>query len=215
MEGMRLPTGRRDRIFTWMPAPGRTCLSVSRMPLAAFHSGHPLRAGIRRDELRLQVDGGPPPEVYEQGIEHLLQMGALKADGPLLSTADHRIRLTPEQDGLRASIRGLIQEGKTAPPDLQELSSKVADDPEAVRAVVAAMQTMGDLVRLEESLLFDPDVLAGVERELVGYLKTHGRIEVSAFRDLVGTTRKYAVPLLNYFDNRGVTVRAGDVRVLK
>lgn len=183
--------------------------------LAAFHSGHPLRAGIRRDELRLQVDGGPPPEVYEQGIEHLLQMGALKADGPLLSTADHRIRLTPEQDGLRASIRGLIQEGKTAPPDLQELSSKVADDPEAVRAVVAAMQTMGDLVRLEESLLFDPDVLAGVERELVGYLKTHRRIEVSAFRDLVGTTRKYAVPLLNYFDNRGVTVREGDVRVLK
>ena len=80
---------------------------------------------------------------------------------------------------------------------------------------MAAIQAMGDLVRLEGALLFDPGVLAGIEQRLVEHLNTHGEMEVAAFRDMVGTTRKYAVPLLNYFDNRGVTVRRGDVRVLR
>ncbi len=183
--------------------------------LGAFHSVHPLRPGILQNELRLQVDGAPPAEAYEQGIEYLLQTERLKADGPLLSLADHRIRLSEEQERLRGDIQTLLREAKAVPPDLQELPSKVADDPEEVGAVVAAMQAMGDLVRLEETLLFDPDVLAEVEQALVEHLKTHGQIAVSTFRDLVGTTRKYAVPLLNYFDGRGVTARQGDVRVLK
>ena len=99
--------------------------------------------------------------------------------------------------------------------DLNELPGAVGDKPEVVQNVVAALQAMGDLVRLEETLLFHPDVLQEVEGRLVDFLKANGEIEVSAFRDLVDTTRKYAVPLLNYFDGRGVTVRQGDVRVLK
>ena len=53
-----------------------------------------------------------------------------------------------------------------------------------------------------------------VTRQLVDYLKENGEIDVSTFRSLIGTTRKFAVPLLNYFDTQGITIRQGDVRVL-
>ena len=76
------------------------------------------------------------------------------------------------------------------------------------------MRTVGDLVRLDDGLLFAPQVLADVESKMVSFLKVRGEMGVGDFRDLVGTTRKYAVPLLNYFDGLGVTERQGDVRVL-
>ena len=53
-----------------------------------------------------------------------------------------------------------------------------------------------------------------VTRQLVNYLNKNGEIDVSTFRSLIGTTRKFAVPLLNYFDTQGITIRQGDVRVL-
>ena len=69
-------------------------------------------------------------------------------------------------------------------------------------------------MRLADHLLFDLSVLQGLEERLVSYLREHGEIEVSAFRELADTTRKYAVPLLNHFDSSGVTRRDGSVRRL-
>ena len=87
-------------------------------------------------------------------------------------------------------------------------------DASEIHAVAAAMQAMGEIIRLDENLMFPPRTLEEIEQGLLGYLHRNRELSVSAFRDLVGTTRKYAVPLLNYFDNKGVTVRKGDVRVL-
>jgi selenocysteine-specific elongation factor len=75
------------------------------------------------------------------------------------------------------------------------------------------MQAMGEVVRLESNLVFHPDVLEDVQARVKDYLDKEDSLAVSAFRDLVGTTRKYAVPLLNHLDHLGVTERQGDVRV--
>jgi len=83
-----------------------------------------------------------------------------------------------------------------------------------VRDVVLAMQATGGLVRMDDTLLFHPKVITDVEQKLVAHLEKNNQVDVSTFRDLVGTTRKFAVPLLNYFDTKGTTIRQGDVRVL-
>lgn len=183
--------------------------------LKTYHAQNPLRVGVQRRELEQLVTGHPDSRFYERGVESLLESDLLKAEGPLVSLVNHRIQLSAEQEAVREKILARLKEGFTTPVDLNELPGAVGDKPEVVQNVVAALQAMGDLVRLEETLLFHPDVLQEVEGRLVDFLKANGEIEVSAFRDLVDTTRKYAVPLLNYFDGRGVTVRQGDVRVLK
>ena len=183
--------------------------------LETYHTQNPLRVGVQRRELEQLVTGNPDSRFYERGVEFLLESDLLKAEGPLVSLANYRIQLSAEQEAVREKILAQLKEGFTTPVDLNELPGAVGDRPEVVQNVVAALQAMGDLVRLEETLLFHPDVLQEVEGRLVDFLKANRDIEVSAFRDLVDTTRKYAVPLLNYFDGRGVTVRQGDVRVLK
>lgn len=183
--------------------------------LADFHQSEPLRPGIKREELRLRVKGAYSSTLYDYGVESLIRKEVIRADGPLLSLTDHQIKLSSDQDGLRGSILKRLQEGGATPPDLRELSEEIGSDPDSVRRVVEAMQAMGELVLLERTLLFSTEMLGEVKRKCIDYLKDQGKIEVSTFRDLVGTTRKYAVPLLNYFDSHGVTLRRGDVRVLR
>ena len=114
---------------------------------------------------------------------------------------------------MRDRILTDLVSGGAAPPDITELLSKHAS--ESINEIVEAMRSTGDLVRLDEGLVFAPQALADIETKMVSFLKDRGEMGVGDFRDLVGTTRKYAVPLLNYFDGRGVTERQGDVRVLR
>lgn len=182
--------------------------------LSTYHQANPLKAGISHNELHPRVEGKPPAGLFEHAIDQLLSDKVLASVGPLLHLAEHRIRFSGDQGRIREEILDLLRTGGAAPPDLNEIGVHLAQDTAEVHAVAAAMQAMGEIVRLDENLVFPPHALEEIEQALVGYLQRNREMSVSAFRDLVGTTRKYAVPLLNYFDNKGVTLRKGDVRVL-
>ena len=182
--------------------------------LSTYHQANPLKAGVSHNELRPRVEGKPPAGFLEHAIDHLLSEKVLVFAGPLLRLAEHRIRFSGVQGRIREEILNLLRTGGAAPPDLNEIGVHLARDAAEVHAVSAAMQAVGEIVRLDEHLVFPPHTLEEIEHGLVDYLDRNREMSVSAFRDLVGTTRKYAVPLLNYFDNKGVTVRKGDVRVL-
>lgn len=182
--------------------------------LSTYHQANPLKAGVSHNELRPRVEGKPPAGFFEHAIDHLLSEKVLASVGPLLRLAEHRIRFSGDQGRIREEILDLLRAARAAPPDLNEIGVHLAQDAAEVHAVAAAMQAMGEIVRLDENLVFLPRTLEEIEQGLDGYLQRNREMSVSAFRDLVGTTRKYAVPLLNYFDNKGVTVRKGDVRVL-
>jgi selenocysteine-specific elongation factor len=95
--------------------------------------------------------------------------------------------------------------GEPVPPTLPDLEA--AGFP---RELVEAAARRGDLVRISEAVLLTP---ALVERAEAVIREAPGGITVSAFRERLGTSRKYALPLLEWFDRRGVTVRRGDIRV--
>ncbi|MFT5366974.1 MAG: selenocysteine-specific elongation factor [Candidatus Latescibacterota bacterium] len=182
--------------------------------LAKFHQANALRQGARKEELRVLVDDRPAPEFFEYGVVYLIEQGTITSADSLLSLSSHTISLSPEQESIRGQILPLLQEGGTSPTDLKALPEALGQDAKVVQDVVAAMQAMGDLVRMDDTLLFHLDVIADVEEKLVAYLQSESEIDVARFRDLVGTTRKYAVPMLNYFDTKGTTIRQGDVRIL-
>jgi len=182
--------------------------------LERFHTSHGLRQGARREELRALLDGRVLREFFEYGLSHLIEKGTIRSDESILALSTHRISLSDEQETLRSQILPLLKEGGTTPTDLKMLPEVLQADAKAVQEVVSAMQGLGDLVRLDDTLLFDLDVVADVESKLVAFLEANNEVDVAKFRDLVGTTRKYAVPMLNYFDTKGITLRQGDVRVL-
>ncbi|MEE2754168.1 MAG: selenocysteine-specific translation elongation factor [Candidatus Latescibacterota bacterium] len=180
---------------------------------SGYHNAYPLSGGLRRRELKDLVPGHYEDSVYEVAVESLLREGILASEGAVLRKSDHKIRFFGEHEAIRDQIMSELVKGGAAPPDLVDLTSKHADG--SVDAIVEAMRNVGDLVRLDDGLVFAPQVLSDIETKIVTFLQGRGEMGVGDFRDLVGTTRKYAVPLLNHFDSNGLTERKGDVRVLR
>ena len=73
----------------------------------------------------------------------------------------------------------------------------------------------GRLLKVKEDLYFDRQAVDALEEELVAFLKTHGEITTPQFKDMTGISRKYTIPLIEYFDLKQITVRVGDSRVLR
>ncbi len=182
--------------------------------LARFHEEQPLQPAVSREELSRRTGADHEAAVFQAAAESLAADGRVRLESGRLSLPGHQVELTPEQEALRRAIAGALRGGGAQPPDGGELTGSLGRTAAEVEAVVAVMQERGDLVRLRAGLLFDAAVLERIESNLVGYLREHGQIEVAGFRELVGTTRRFALPLLNYFDGQGLTRREDDLRRL-
>jgi len=116
---------------------------------------------------------------------------------------------------LKDRVAALLREGALAPPrvvDLAVLSGGSASD---VAAVLKLLAAEGAVVRVSPEIWFDGAAVAGLRERLVSHLRAHKEIATAEFKDLVGATRKYEIPLAEYFDREKVTLRVGERRVLR
>lgn len=168
--------------------------------LDEHHSAHPLERGMSREALRARLDLDAPT------FDALLAAdGDVIAEGPVVGLATHGVALDPEQQAARDGLVASIEEGGFTPPLGKDLSVDAA----LLRALVEA----GDLVKIDGFYLTARqarDVTARVRAAI----EEVGPITVAGIRDLLGTSRKYAVPLCEWLDRTGATRRQGDVRVL-
>jgi selenocysteine-specific elongation factor len=98
-----------------------------------------------------------------------------------------------------------------APPDLEAVRTKLEIDDE----LLAALVSRGTIARLNESIAFTTDALTEIRRRVVERIQKEGAISVAEVRDILDTSRKYALALMEYFDQQRVTRRVGDNRVLR
>lgn len=180
--------------------------------VAAHHASHPLQAGMAQGTLRTALGERVDAPFVQRAIDAVVGTGRLVKEGPTLRAVDHIVTFGPEQETTRQAVLAALRSAGALPPDVGELSTTVGRDD--LDQVMGAMVSLGDVVRLEESMWFAAEVIDEIRGKLIQFATDRGEIGVSDFRDLVGTSRKYAVPLLNYFDSEGVTERKGDTRVL-
>ena len=182
-----------------------------RSVLAAHHADHPLERGAGLEVARVTVadalrGAGAPasPGAVETVLAVLASSGQLAREGDTVRLAAHRVALDarrPDLDRLVAEIGGGHE---ATPPTVRELA-----DRGVAREVIEAADREGLVVRLTPDLVVTTGFAA--RAEAVARAATDG-ITVSAFREALGTSRKYAVPLLEWLDRRGVTRRDGDLR---
>ena len=129
--------------------------------------------------------------------------------------AGHTIRLDAADEKLAERITALLASSPFSPPDEGEIGRALDLAPGEIRRLLSALQGMGRIVRLEGDLYFLNSALEEANRRLLAFAAGKEEISVSEFRELLGTSRKYAVPLLNWFDHSGRTERIGDNRIIK
>lgn len=173
----------------------------------AHHAAQPLADGMPRESLRSRLQLSPP--VFNALMQRAAGLGALAGDGDTVRAPEHQARFAPDQ---QRAVDALLAQCRAQPfntPLAKDCRAAVGD------AVYEALLRRRQLVQVSPEVVFLADTydaaLQGV-RDIVG---REGQITVARFRDAFGTTRKYALGLLEHLDQIGLTKRVGDARVLR
>lgn len=183
--------------------------------LEQLHTRAALRTGIERDRLIALYQAGPNVQVTEAIIEGLLERGRLSGDHHKVALAGYAPRLSTAQSRLRERILAAVYEAGLKPPKPAELARAAATDEKEVRQILTLCADEGELVPLDHDLYLHRDIEAAMREQLRGPLQETGGMTVSQIKDLLGTTRKFAVPICEHLDRTGFTRREGDLRVLR
>jgi selenocysteine-specific elongation factor len=175
--------------------------SIARL-LKEYHQHHPLRLGMPREELRNRL--GISPAVFPQMLPALAEEGVLVEAGALVRSPDHQVRLTPDQERAAKAYVEALKAEPFSPP---------TDRPIDARLLVA-LADQGRVVRVSDTVVLAARAYAEMVERVVGRLRGQGKITVGDVRDMFGTSRKYALALLEHLDQQRITRRVGDERVL-
>ena len=183
--------------------------------LRDFHAAHPLAPGRDMEELRDHLQGAVPPRLFRRFVEQLEIEKAVVRDGSLVRLPEHTVSLGADEERLADRIKSVLAKSPLAPPDVKELERALGVARAKLTEVMRVLEREGSIVRVGAELYFLAESLNDVRRVLHEEFSERGNITPALFRDRFSITRKHTIPLLEYLDREGVTVRIGEVRRLK
>lgn len=181
--------------------------------LEAFHAREPLRTGMPLEAARQA--GRAPAALAEAAIEALERAGAVERRGADLALGGYRVELASGDRRLVERALARYGEAGLEPPETPALAAELAIDPGRLRELLRHLEREGRLIKLAGDWYADAAAIAAAERKLVERLRREGGgADTGTFKEMFGVTRKYLIPILEYFDRRGLTRRDGNRRVL-
>ena len=167
------------------------------------------------EELRGKLPFQLTPKLFRVVVDALVAEKSIAKEDSLLRLAQHRVQLGGQEKSLMERIKQILNAQPMAPPDLKEIEKQLAVNRAKLTEVIRLMEREGSIVRVATELYFLSSSVETVKSLLYKALAEKGEISAAEFRDLLGSSRKYTISLLEYFDREGVTLRIGDVRRLK
>lgn len=179
--------------------------------LRRFHAERPLRKGMPKETLRSLVAPDMAVNLFETLLQHFTHTGVIVIEREIVRLPSHEIRLTEEQRQWAERMERKAKVAGFAPPELDELLAEFPDREQAMD-LLSWLVEQGRLMRVAEFVVH-PETMERAKQLARQLCEQHGSFTVSQFREAANTTRKYAVPVLEFLDQLGVTVRRGDVRI--
>lgn len=183
--------------------------------LAEFLQANPLKTGMGKEELKSRL-----PKRCDQRIFGAL-LGALEREGK--GEVDRDLVKLPARkpSGLAGShkllerVETALQQGGTEPPTVKDLCDTLHSHEKEIMDILHLLTREGRAVKVKNDLFYAPEPLAGLRDKLIGHLRKEQEIAPPQFRDLTGLSRKFMIPVLEYFDQEKLTIRIGDRRRLR
>ena len=175
----------------------------ARSILEVYHRQFPLRRGAPREELRGRL--GLSAQVSAMAVQRLENEGVLVIDGPSVHLPDHHIAPSPKQRRLMDDYVDLLESNPYSPP--------TAEPPEP--DLLNLLEKENKVVKVSETVVFSAPAYHEMVDRITEHLKNSGKITVAEVRDLLKTSRKYALALMEHLDQQRITRRVDDDRVLR
>ena len=183
--------------------------------LSAYHRENPLKTGLSKEELRRKLPPQMEVRLFNYLLNRLVTAKRIALEQDLVRLAAHKVQLAGAQEDLSQKLEDLYRRGQLSPPTLKELEAALRTPAKQIQTLLQVLTRQGRLVKVKEDLYFHQEAINGLKAMLVDFLKKNKEITVLQFKDLTQVSRKFTIPLLEYFDTARTTVRVGDARRLR
>ena len=180
--------------------------------LKDFHQKNPYQSGVKRNQVRQFLNS--EDQLIDYLLENLSSQKLIKKVDDRWTLSDFEINLSSVELTIQQQLIEILNDEGFTSSNYVELSKKINQDPEQVKLILNISEKQGKLLRLEGNLMFTLSNFIALKKKVNEFFNSEELLTVLQFKELAGTSRKYAVPLLEYLDKLKITYRSGDGRKL-
>lgn len=183
--------------------------------LSTYHSDNPLKAGMSKEELKSKFPQLTDAKIFNLVIGQMIKSDKIVQEENTVRLSTHSVSLGADQADIRKKILKLYKDGELQPPYFRDVPKLLDIDPNHTKDVMLLLVEEGRIIKTKDDLYFHIDTITKLKDRLVGFLKANEEITTPQFKEMTGVSRKYVIPLIEYFDASKVTLRVGDSRKLR
>jgi selenocysteine-specific elongation factor len=184
--------------------------------LTRYHSDNPLQSGLSKEELRSGLGKSVDQKVFTNCLNDLLKREIVVQQESLVRLATHKVALKGDEKKLRNDLEAWYQQKGLSTATIRDTMDQFQEYPETmVKEVLALLLRDEKLVKISETLYYHTAVIGRLKEDMVTFIDREGEIDAPGFKNLTGLTRKFSIPILEYFDRIKLTIRIGDKRILR
>ncbi|WP_163336874.1 selenocysteine-specific translation elongation factor [Desulfopila sp. IMCC35008] len=184
--------------------------------LAAFHKANPLQLGLVKEELRSTVGRNVDQKVFGYCLNELTRKGEVVQEESVVRLSTHEVALKADEEELQRDIIEWYGGKGLFTPTVRETIDHFSEYQEKmIKQVLDLLIREGKLAKISETLYYRKTIIDELAEKVVVYMTENGEIDAPGFKELTGLTRKFSIPILEYFDRVKLTMRIGDKRILR
>ncbi len=181
--------------------------------LELYHDSYPLKAGMLREEIRSKLFSKVKNKVIDSLIDVFVLNKVIKVQDKFMALYEFNIIFSPTHEKIKSELENIYLNDPYSTPKFENVIDSMESNNEEIKQVFEAMLGK-DLIKLNQEIIIHIKAYEKAELKLKEHINNNGSITLSEFRDILNTSRKYAIALLEYFDSEKITKRIGDKRVL-
>jgi len=184
--------------------------------LKGYHQVFPLKSGMLKEELKSKFPPETDVKLFNLVLNQMIKDNVIVQEEKTVRLKSHKVSLAADEATLRRQMLKIFKDSGLQPPFFRDIAETLKSEPAQAKDVLNLLIEEGLIIRTKDDLFFHAEAIADLKQRLVKFLEQQGEMNPSQFKDMTGgASRKFLIPLLEYFDSKNVTLRVGDVRKLR
>ena len=185
--------------------------------LETYHSANPLKEGMPKQELKSKLKQlkNKEPKIFNIVLARLVKDGKIVQEENNVRLAGHEVALKVDLQDIKKKITTIYKKSGLTPPFFRNICKDLEVDEKTALSVLHILIDEKAIVKTKDDLYFDSTAIEDIQKKLVKFIESKGEITTPEFKDMTKISRKFVIPLIEYFDSINLTIRVGDTRQLR
>ncbi len=184
--------------------------------LDMYHKDNPLQEGLQKEELRSELGKTVDVKVFQFCLNDLIKKGKVVQEESLVRLSTHEVALQADEEQLQEDLLAWYRQKGMTTATIKETMEQFREYKQnMVKEVLSLLLREEKLMKISESLYYDALLISDLKERLETFIRAEGEIDAPRFKEMTGLTRKFSIPILEYFDRVKLTIRVGDKRILR